>query len=253
VTRAYPTRGVNYFLMIVALLTLGAYGARADFIDNGDFEAVDSRIGATNSMALNNLYWWTEWWDTYTSLPSETGVGDSWTEGTLANRIEVQRRAGHGLVVELDTHGATGASEMFCCYNSSMQQTFEIGPDDPNVFWLAFDYRSRLSEWQDAFNTSDVPDPGQGLTTFAVGVYLDGQQVMVVDKPTQEAWQTQMSSEIQLTAGMHTLEFRALGAADSYGGLLDNISLIAIPEPASFALVGAGLIGFFLLRRRQSA
>ncbi len=241
---------------IAALLLFWApFGARADFIDNGDFEAVDGRIGASNSIALNNLQHPDDWWDAYASLPSATGVGDSWTQGTLANRIEIQRRYEDGRwtnVVELDTHGVVGAGNMFCCYNSSMQQTIEIGPGDPNIFWLAFDYRSRLSEWQQAYNTNSVPDPNQGLTTFAIGVYLDGQQIMVVDKPTQETFQRQMSSELNLTAGTYTLEFRALGAADSFGGLLDNISLIPIPEPASFALVGAGLIGFYLLRRRRS-
>ncbi len=241
-------------LAAIALLLVGTFAAQADFIDNGDFEAVDGRVGLTNSTALNNLgspgY---EWWDTYASLPSATGPGDSWTQGTLANRIEVQRRFPEGLVVELDTHGVAGNGDMYCCYNSSIQQTFEIGAGDPTAFWLAFDYRSRLSEWQSALNTSQIPDPNQGLTTFAIGVYLDGQQIMVVDKPTQETWQRQMSSELNLSVGMHTLEFRALGLADSFGALLDNVSLLPVPEPMSFALVGAGLLGLFYLRRRQSA
>ncbi len=241
-------------LVPVAVVLLAPLAAYADFIDNGDFEAVDGRVGQTNGIALNNLQHPDDWWDVYSSLPSETGIGDSWTQGTLANGVEIQRRFENGRwtrVVELDTHGPADAADMFCCYNSSMQQTIEIGPDDPNTFWLAFDYRSRLTEWQDAYNTTEVPDPGQGLTTFAIGVYLDGQQIMVVDKPTQETFQTQMSSELNLTAGLHTLEFRALGLADSFGGLLDNVRLLVIPEPASFALVGIGLIGFYLFRRRR--
>ena len=52
-----------------------------------------------------------------------------------------------------------------------------------------------------------------------------------------------------------TLEFKAVGKSDSYGGSLDAVSLIsAVPEPSTYAMltVGVGLIGFAARRRKSN-
>ncbi|ACT48707.1 protein of unknown function DUF1555 [Methylotenera mobilis JLW8] len=48
------------------------------------------------------------------------------------------------------------------------------------------------------------------------------------------------------------LMFTAVGQSDSYGGSLDNVSVSAVPEANTYAmmLVGIGLIGFVARRRR---
>jgi len=64
--------------------------------------------------------------------------------------------------------------------------------------------------------------------------------------------------KIDLTAfavgSLSTLSFRASGISDSIGGSLDNVSLTsAVPEPATIAsmLLGLGMMGFTLRRRKQ--
>jgi hypothetical protein len=52
---------------------------------------------------------------------------------------------------------------------------------------------------------------------------------------------------------LDTLKFAAGGTAQTYGGSLDNVSLVAaVPEPETYALMMAGLgaVAFMARRRR---
>ncbi|MCE4555729.1 PEP-CTERM sorting domain-containing protein [Roseateles cellulosilyticus] len=55
-------------------------------------------------------------------------------------------------------------------------------------------------------------------------------------------------------SGSAELRFAALGPSDQFGGLLDNVSVTAVPEPASgwLALAGAAVLGGWHRRRRAA-
>lgn len=54
--------------------------------------------------------------------------------------------------------------------------------------------------------------------------------------------------------GSDSLEFRAVGTSDSYGGSLDAVMLTAVPEPSTWAMMILGFfgVGFVAYRRKQS-
>lgn len=51
-----------------------------------------------------------------------------------------------------------------------------------------------------------------------------------------------------------TITFSALGTSDSFGGYIDDVALVAVPEPSTWAamILGIGAVGG-TLRRRQAA
>jgi len=66
-------------------------------------------------------------------------------------------------------------------------------------------------------------------------------------------WQ-QFSFDVVGTGGSDVIKFMAGGKQDTYGGSLDNVSLLAapVPEPGTISLVLAGIsaVGLMLFRRR---
>lgn len=53
--------------------------------------------------------------------------------------------------------------------------------------------------------------------------------------------------------GSNTLSFRGTGTSDGFGAILDDVSLQPVPEPASMAALGIGLVGVIRMRRRSSS
>lgn len=183
-------------------------GCGSNLVANGDFEILDGRAGLVHGHKLNELAV-NKLWDVYEALPG--GAGDSWQAEAGTAGIEVQAStyapaASGKHYVELDSHPnpTLGAS-----VNSGMQQTVTLSADDRYI--LSFLYRGRTNS------------PGDN----GVEVYVDDSLVGQRADGQQATWQ-KIRIQLRLGPGAKRLLFKASGAATTYGGLVDRISLRAV-------------------------
>lgn len=222
-------------ILAVSALALSAmaHAAPTNLIVNGSFEDLSSQSGVQQ---LNNGQW-----SVYSSLPGWTTV---WGDGIeVRNNVAGTAQDGKHFV-ELDSHyfanvGFVGAKQS----NSAMSQS--VATTSGMSYTLSFWYSARP-------NTS-----GMGADTNDINVFWNGQLLSLlhpaaVNSTSSHQW-AKYSFNVTGT-GVDIVKFAATGAQETYGGSLDNVSLIAIPvpEPESYALMlaGLGLIGFSARRRR---
>ncbi|MFY7865150.1 DUF642 domain-containing protein [Roseateles sp.] len=158
-------------------------------------------------------------WTTYKSL-------SGWTIGN--NQIELRNNvAGSAFdgknFAELDVYG-----------NSSISQA--IATIAGQWYELSFSYANRAD--------SNKGAKSNGLGWSFAG--LSGE----VGKNTATNWTT-FSTRFQGTGKLETLSFSALGTSDGYGTSLDKVSVNAVPEPTSLALMAGGLLAMGLVSRRK--
>jgi hypothetical protein len=133
--------------------------------------------------------------------------------------------------IELDSTGNTTIGQSFA--------TLAAGASYALSFWYA-------------------PRAGVAASSNGIEVLWNGQQLgstITADGGSASGW-TQYSFNVTALTGANTLSFRSVGANDSLGGALDNVSLTAaapVPEPSSYALLLAGLGAVGMIARRRSA
>lgn len=160
-------------------------------------------------------------WGIYSSLPGWSGL----PEVELRNNIVGAAQNGVNFV-ELDAYS-----------NSGISQTINW----TGLVKLSFWYSARPGTGA----TNDITvNFGNFSTTVLNGVGNDG---------SSHNWQ-HYETTLALS-GPTALTFRAAGPNDSLGGSLDNVSVTAVPEPESYAmlLAGLGVMGAVARRRAKQA
>jgi len=190
----------------------------ASLLINGSFESTTQTSGT---------------WHVYPSI-------DGWTT-TFGKGIEIRNNVAGSAqegsnFVELDSHPNPG--------NSWMSQTFS----SPNsVLDISYWYAAR---------------PGTGKSTNGIEIWLNGTEIGNLFSPgdsgdgTDNTTWALYSAIVTGISGSNTLEFRAVGTSDTYGGSLDNVSVSAVqavPVPGTLGLLGLGLAAMGVLRRRKAS
>lgn len=152
-------------------------------------------------------------------------VYESWT--AIVGGIEVQYNnvAGAPLsgenLVELDAN-----------FNSTMERLIDAG--DYN---LSFYYSAR---------------PGIPSSSNGIDVLVNGLSIYNVTGAGTGSTNWMLNTVSFSLSAPGSLRFAAIGTSDSLGGYIEDVSLAAVPEPATWAmmLIGVGVVGFGMRRRK---
>lgn len=219
----------QFFKKSVLALALGvaagSAAASTNLVVNGSFEDISANLGV--QQLANNT------WQVFSSIPG-------WTTFSGAG-IEVRRNvsgvAQHGVqFVELDSHKVNNNNTT----NSTMQQV--LSTVSGQSYTLSFWYSPRPSTANRPVDTNNLAVLWNGATLLPT---LGG-----TNNTGSHNWQ-QYSYTVTGT-GTDTLRFSAFGTQDTYGGSLDNVSVTAVPEPGSLAMMIAGLGMLGTIARRRS-
>ena len=171
------------------------------------------QISATNTQNAGS-------WGIYNSIVGWSGTPDIEVRDSVAGNAQQGSN-----YVELDTNN-----------NSGMFQTIT----GTGWYELSFWYSARMN----------VAAGSNGLG-FTFG-NLSGQVLTnTAGAPSGNVWQ--QYTGLVLLNGATSLMFHAAGTSDSLGGSLDNVSVTAVPEPESYAMMLAGLALMGTIARRRKS
>ncbi|MBK9348103.1 MAG: FxDxF family PEP-CTERM protein [Burkholderiales bacterium] len=159
-------------------------------------------------------------WSTHSNLTGWTGM----TNIELRNNVAGQAQDGVNFV-ELDT-----------TRNMSMKQTITGN----GLYQLSFWYSAREGR-----------AAGDNGLDFSFGSLSGSVLQTTAGAASGHVWQ-HYTGLVTLT-GATDLVFSAVGASTSYGGSLDNVSVTAVPEPETYAMLLAGLGVMGAVARRRKA
>jgi hypothetical protein len=206
--------------LALGLGALTASQASANLVVNGSFETADLTSGHNNGAG--------QWDYFYNGVNSLTG----WASSDANIPLEV----GLGSVYGVTGYDGNNVMELDSTVNVAVNQS--LAPAG-GTYQLSFLYALRS---------------GVDPTSGTMAVIWDGNTINLA--PTSSAMTLYTAT---VTANGHdTLEFDGTGTSDSYGAILDDVSLTAVPEPTTIVagalmLLPLGVSAMRIMRKSRIA
>ena len=231
---------INNIFIVFSLITMSSF-VNASLIMNGSFEETtfsDNSIsnGQVFNTNLKSFESRNRAWDVFKVLP---GWSTSFGNGIeLQKNVVTQSQNGQNHI-ELDSH-QKGSS------NAVMSQSINSLVIDSD-YLLEFYYKPRTNKTND-----------NGINVFwydaAIDFDISMEEIYAIDSNRSKTptWEKQ-STIFTASSNVMNLSFGAFGNQNTLGGLIDNISLIKVPEPSVLSLFLLGLVGLFIRQRKKTA